>query len=535
MSGRNRFRGKAVFSGGIVGQRRVFQEKVDSTSPASPVAGGGGGGGGSSGGLQWSYDHDDTARANARVWLNNNQTPTWTIGGYDTIYLGNATGAESITYSATGLPSGLSIDSASGALTGSASTVGYNQVTVTASDGSSSITKTVYVVQRSQQLFDTPGTYTITIPNYVDKVHAVLVGGGGAGSYGPITPGYNNSGGAGGGLRWIQELPVTGGETLNVYVGDRGQAASRTDVANPGPYYYGTPGGDSKITRGSGGSESILIWAGGGEGSPSPTYTIAVGMVAGGGGTPLGNKVDGSRVGGGDGGHTRNGSGFGGSGGGAGGYLGPGGMGRTSSAMPNTYPWPAWPTTLQPIYGELKDVFTAAPTDTRAGDSPGGGGTGGGNNGTSISPGGGGVGLYGYTGKGGKWPTNTVAYYPGLASPITIPSAVFDNGGDPYDYNTSPSFAPRRNDAIHAFGGSGGMNVRQRPAPVWGPLGVPSAIWQNPAQFTFPSIGGDFGGGGGGTRPQNPFTDYVRGARGGVRIIWGSDREWIGAKNTEDL
>lgn len=527
--GNRRFRGKVVYSGGIIDQKTVFRDKVDSGNPATAPAGGGG----DVGGLQWSYDHDDTARANARVWLSNGQTPTWTIEGYDTIYLGNATGAESITYSATGLPTGLSIDSATGALTGTANPVGYNQVTVTASDGSSSITKTVYVVQRSQQLFDTPGTYTITIPNYVDKVHAVLVGGGGAGSYGPATPVYNNSGGAGGGLRWIQELPVTGGETLNVYVGDRGVGTVRP-APNPGPYYYGTPGGDSKITRGSGGSESILIWAGGGEGNPSPTYTLAVGMVAGGGGTPIGNKTDGSRVGGGDGGHTRCGPGFGGSGGGAGGYLGPGGMGRTATAMPSSYPWPAWPGTLQPVYGELKDLFTTAPTDTRAGDSPGGGGTGGSPNGTSINPGGGGVGLYGYTGKGGKWPANNVAYYPGLSSQLSVPSAVYDNGGDSYDYN--PAYAPRRNDpATHAFGGSGGNNVRQRPGPVWGPLGVPSAIWHTPTVFTYPAIGGDYGGGGGGSRPINPITDYIKGARGGVRIIWGSDREWIGAKNTEDL
>jgi hypothetical protein len=529
-----RFRGKVVYSGGIVNQRTVFQDAIDQGDPNAAAPAGGEGGGGA-GGLQWDPDVNQyVARANTRVWLNNGQTAKWGASdGVMDIYLGNAIGAESITYSATGLPSGLSINSSTGQLTGSANPVGYNQVTVTASDGSSSITKTIYVVQRSQQLYDSPGTYSITLPNYIDKIHVVAVGGGGAGSWGPATPAYTNSGGAGGGLRWIQELPVTGGETLNVYVGSGGVGTVRP-APNPGTYYYGTAGGDSKITRGAPGSETTLLIAEGGDGSPPSRWPFAVGMIQGGGGTPVGNKPDGSVVGGGYGGHTRLGAGTGGSGGGGGGYLGPGGPGRTATAMPNTYPWPAWPTSLQPIFGNIKDVFSWAPTDQRAGDSPGGGGTGGSPNGTSLTPGGGGVGLYGYTGKGGKFPSNTVSYYPGLTSPLSVPAAVYDNGGDPYDLN--PAYAPRRNDPqTFAYGGSGGFNVRTRPGPVWAPFGFPPATWSHPSYFQWNGQGANFGGGGGGCRPATPIDFSVSGGNGGVRIIWGDDREWIGAKNTEDL
>lgn len=264
MSGRKRFRGKVVYTGGIVSQRAVFREKIDTGNPATAPAGGGGGG---AGGLAWDNSAPSAvAREFQRVWLSNGQPATLYHRAGPDIYLGNATGAESITYSATGLATGLSIDTNTGQLTGTANPVGYSNVTVTAAGGGSSLSKTVYICERSQSNYTSPGTYTFTVPNFVDEISAVCVGGGKGG-------GPNANGGGGGGLRWISRFPVTSGETFTVVAG----APGSTTVA----------GGNSTITRDS--DSTVILQANGATGRP------------GGGGTPVGNKPYGGWVGGGNG------------------------------------------------------------------------------------------------------------------------------------------------------------------------------------------------------------------------------------------
>ena len=61
-----------------------------------------------------------------------------------------------------------------------------------------------------QQAFTTTGTFSFTVPADVTTVCAVCVGAGATGSSG--------TGGAGGSLRYINNLPVTPGETLTVFV-----------------------------------------------------------------------------------------------------------------------------------------------------------------------------------------------------------------------------------------------------------------------------------------------------------------------------
>jgi len=142
------------------------------------------------------------------------------------------------------------------------------------------------------------GSYSFVVPANVYEISGVVIGGGGA-------PRNNGAfeGGAGGGLHWRNNVPVTPGETLTVAVGVGG------------PFGSSAQGGTSTISRGA----TVLLQATGG------LMTTNVGMSSfgalGGGG---GNGGAGGPGGGG---------GNGGCGGGAGGYAGSGGAGE-SFAVP---------------------------------------------------------------------------------------------------------------------------------------------------------------------------------------------------------
>ncbi len=280
--------------------------------------------------LTWDYSDPTHAKEYERIWLTNGQPVTRYHGGGPQIFLGKANGTGTITYSATNLASGLSINSANSLLSGSANPVGYSEVVVTATNGTDTITKTVYVVQRSQQQYTSPGTYTFTVPNYVDVVSAVLIGGGGGAGHGaPSTsPGGTGSGG-GGGLRWISNLSVTGGENLTVVVGAGGTTTYNPPTV-PSPTAAsrntrtGNPGGTSSIARG----PTVIIQATGGGGSinPAPPSGPSGGPAgSAGGGTAIGPNPFGL-IGGGNGAAGMSSSG-GSTGGGAGGYNGNGSNG----------------------------------------------------------------------------------------------------------------------------------------------------------------------------------------------------------------
>lgn len=166
-------------------------------------------------------------------------------------------------------------------------------------------------VSPSQQLFTALGAQSWTVPTGVTTISAVLVGGGGAGNVG----GTYNAGGGGGGLRYINNLPVTPGETLTVFVGSGG-----TPLANNTKY----DGTASYIARGA----SVLVQANGGIGAAASSIAPS----AGGGGTLVGPGPAGGNVGGSNGGNGGVGSSvYAAGGGGAGGYAGNGGTGGTSA------------------------------------------------------------------------------------------------------------------------------------------------------------------------------------------------------------
>ena len=148
---------------------------------------------------------------------------------------------------------------------------------------------------------------SFVVPVGVTKISAVLIGGGGAGGGGSAGgSGSGGQGGGGGGLRYINDLSVTPGETLTVVVGTGGVGASGA----------GGNGGSSQIKR----SATILVEATGGTGGANNSSGL---IGTGGSGTTVSGNIGGSS--GGNGGTASLTLGAGG--GGSAGYSGNGGAG----------------------------------------------------------------------------------------------------------------------------------------------------------------------------------------------------------------
>jgi hypothetical protein len=165
--------------------------------------------------------------------------------------------------------------------------------------------------------FTRPASHTFTVPAGVTSITAVAIGGGGGGDYfqGASTV-YMAASGWGGDLSYANNISVTPGETLTVYVGNRGPTE--------GSWYYsgfrnylpttGFAGESSRIERSDG---TVILRAKGGNGGGTVSHSYNndsnIGDVSysGGSGTT---------------------SGTGGGGGGAAGYAGDGGDGRPASS-----------------------------------------------------------------------------------------------------------------------------------------------------------------------------------------------------------
>lgn len=164
--------------------------------------------------------------------------------------------------------------------------------------------------------FTTKGLSTFVVPDDVFFISAVCIGGGGAGAKG--ANGAEQPGGGGGGLRWINNLPVTPGESLNVFVGYGGTApAVRGTAGVAGTWSYIARG--STILISGNGAAGASVWASGtvtggigGRGGFDASVIGAVGITTGGGNGGTGGSSSGANNGG---------------GGGAGGYSGNGGPG----------------------------------------------------------------------------------------------------------------------------------------------------------------------------------------------------------------
>lgn len=129
------------------------------------------------------------------------------------------------------------------------------------SNWSASISFTTPTVT-GQQVYTVPGTYVFTVPDGVFSICAVCVGGGGNGysgsGFSPGAWGSNGTGGAGAGLRWRNNIPVTPGETIPIVVGGPGQSSSiqgklLAEGGQHGVFSGSATGGGGNIYGGTGG------------------------------------------------------------------------------------------------------------------------------------------------------------------------------------------------------------------------------------------------------------------------------------------
>lgn len=231
-------------------------------------------------------------------------------------------------------------------------------------------------VPSGDKIFTAIGAHTWVVPRGVTKISVVAVGAGGGGA---ATNDRPPNGGNGGDLRWRNDVPVTPGSKIWVFVGAGGNSY-RANIDN-----LDTPGTDGQDTlvKLNNKDGRALLRAGGGLGgrvsSPQPANPISQSTDT------SSQKIGGGRGGIGGIGATPSKATAGGGGGGAGGYTGSGGNGGN------------W--------------------DTSGKNSPGGGGGGGsGGKGTGTAGGGGGgVGLFGegVTGMGGQIPSSRANGKPG--------------------------------------------------------------------------------------------------------------------------
>jgi hypothetical protein len=199
----------------------------------------------------------------------------------------------------------------------------------TGNGGTQTITNGVDLVGTrpvGQQAYTTPGTYSWTCPTGVTSVSVVCIGGGAA------SDGW--TGGAGGGLGWKNNIPVTPGNSYTVVVGAGGYRPANGSgyvagnqsyfgtgsvAGNGGGTAYNSPGGYAGDGGGNGGNGSSSGGYGGGGGA---------GGYSGAGGN-----------GGSEGGGATAGSGGGGAGGNDGGGSGGGGgtaiFGQGTNGQPN--------------------------------------------------------------------------------------------------------------------------------------------------------------------------------------------------------
>jgi hypothetical protein len=132
---------------------------------------------------------------------------------------------------------------------------------------------TFTVTNFSSQLFDTPGTYSWTVPAGISSISVAGIGGGGGGAQ-KVTGG---SGGGGGLLNYSNSIPVTPGTTCTIVVGSGG-ATGGTYGVNGSSTYMLLPGSNIPIViaQGGAGGDSIY-WV---SGATGVTYTDGTGIIS---------------------------------------------------------------------------------------------------------------------------------------------------------------------------------------------------------------------------------------------------------------
>ena len=252
-----------------------------------------------------------------------------------------ASGGSGFTVSSGSLPSGLTMNSADGSISGSTSAVGSDTTatfTVSATGDEATGTRQFKITQKAPvvQSFTSTGSTTFSVPTGITAVDVLVVAGGGGG--GNSTGHESGGGGGAGGYIYTPGHPVSPGSSVPVTVGAGGPGLPDASYSPPSsfnraPHKGGNSsfGGGTTITAtggGAGGGQYYSGSPGGSGGGQSGNYNVnSVGSGTGGQGNPGGNGFNNgiaSCAGG--------GGGAGASGGNAGSSnAGPGGSGTSSS------------------------------------------------------------------------------------------------------------------------------------------------------------------------------------------------------------
>jgi len=209
-------------------------------------------------------------------------------------------------FSATNLPSWLSVNTTNGEIRGTPAVAGSYSFTITAANSFGSTPATLNI-----QVYETVSTYrsstTWVCPTNITSVQVECWGGGGAGGSairGPSGGVATGGGGAGGAYANCNSYPVVPGATYYINVGTGGVSSTGNGVA--------VAGGDSWFN--SINAPSTLVLAKGGAGGQS---VVSYGDVSGDGGTGTTNGSIGDVLRAGGSGAKSTSTGFGGGGGGS--------------------------------------------------------------------------------------------------------------------------------------------------------------------------------------------------------------------------
>jgi hyaluronate lyase len=234
-----------------------------------------------------------------------------------------ASDASGVTYGATGLPLGLSVNTTTGAITGTPTENGTYTATVSATNGSGRTGYATLTIQVGASLSNLSSTFgastTWVCPANVTAVQVECWGAGGAGgsAYKPVSGNAFGGGGAGGSYTKKNSVSVVPGASYTISIGAGGVSAISPSLStvSGGDSWFGSgsvtsclakggAGGQTVISSGSGivgsggigsstGSVGDLFFAGGnglvGQGSPTNTG-------GGGGGSAGISSVGGSAI-----------------------------------------------------------------------------------------------------------------------------------------------------------------------------------------------------------------------------------------------
>jgi hyaluronate lyase len=234
-----------------------------------------------------------------------------------------ASNASGVTYGATGLPLGLSVNTTTGAITGTPTENGTYTATVSATNGSGRTGYATLTIQVGASLSNLSSTFgastTWVCPANVTAVQVECWGAGGAGgsAYKPVSGNAFGGGGAGGSYAKKNSVSVVPGASYTISIGAGGVSAISPSLStvSGGDSWFGSgsvtsclakggAGGQTVISSGSGivgsggigsstGSVGDLFFAGGnglvGQGSPTNTG-------GGGGGSAGISSVGGSAI-----------------------------------------------------------------------------------------------------------------------------------------------------------------------------------------------------------------------------------------------